>query len=34
VGFVFGVIAAAIYNIVAKWVGGIVIEVEWDRDQG
>jgi len=34
VGFVFGVLAAAIYNIVAKWVGGIVIEVEWDRDQG
>lgn len=27
-GFVFGVIGAWIYNIVAKWVGGIEVEVE------
>jgi hypothetical protein len=33
-GFIFGVLGAAIYNLVAKWVGGILIEVEWDREQG
>jgi hypothetical protein len=28
VGFVIGVIGAVIYNVVAKWVGGIEIELE------
>jgi hypothetical protein len=27
-GFIFGVIGAFIYNIIAKWVGGIEVEVE------
>jgi hypothetical protein len=27
-GFVFGVIFAAIYNLVAHWIGGIEVEVE------
>ena len=27
-GFVVGVIGAAIYNLVAKWIGGIEVEVE------
>ncbi len=27
-GFIFGVISAAIYNVAAKWVGGIEVEVE------
>ena len=27
-GFIIGVIGAAIYNLVAKWVGGIEVEVE------
>ena len=27
-GFVFGAIVAAIYNLVAKWIGGIEIELE------
>ena len=27
-GFVFGIIGAAIYNLVARWVGGIEVEVE------
>lgn len=27
-GFVFGVIGALIYNVVAKWIGGIEVEVE------
>ena len=27
-GFVFGVIGAALYNLVAGWVGGIEVEVE------
>jgi hypothetical protein len=27
-GFVFGVIGAAIYNLVAKWVGGVEVEIE------
>lgn len=27
-GFVVGVIGAAIYNVIAKWVGGIEVEVE------
>jgi hypothetical protein len=27
-GFVFGVIGAAIYNLVARWIGGIEVEVE------
>ncbi len=27
-GFVFGVIGAFIYNVIAKWVGGIEVEVE------
>ena len=28
IGFIFGVIAAAIYNLVAKWTGGIEVTVE------
>ena len=28
IGFVFGVIAAAIYNLVAKWTGGVEITLE------
>jgi hypothetical protein len=28
IGFVFGVIGAFIYNLMAKWVGGIEVEVE------
>ena len=28
IGFVFGVISAAIYNLVAKWTGGIEVTVE------
>ncbi len=27
-GFVFGVVGAFIYNLVAKWIGGIEVEVE------
>jgi hypothetical protein len=27
-GFVFGVISAAIYNLIAHWIGGIEVEVE------
>jgi hypothetical protein len=27
-GFVFGVISAAIYNLIARWIGGIEVEVE------
>jgi hypothetical protein len=27
-GFIIGVIGAFIYNLVAKWVGGIEVEVE------
>jgi uncharacterized protein related to proFAR isomerase len=27
-GFIFGVISAAIYNFVAHWIGGIEVEVE------
>lgn len=27
-GFVFGVLSAWLYNLVAKWVGGIEVEVE------
>ncbi len=27
-GFVFGVIGAAIYNLIAGWIGGIEVEVE------
>ena len=27
-GFVFGVIGAAIYNLIASWIGGIKVEVE------
>ena len=27
-GFVFGALGALIYNLVAKWVGGIEVEVE------
>lgn len=28
IGFVFGIIGAFIYNVVAKWIGGIEVEVE------
>ena len=27
-GFIIGVIGAAIYNLVARWIGGIEVEVE------
>jgi hypothetical protein len=27
-GFIFDVIGAAIYNLVARWIGGIEVEVE------
>lgn len=27
-GFIFGVIGAFIYNVIAKWIGGIEVEVE------
>ncbi len=27
-GFIFGVISAAIYNLIARWIGGIEVEVE------
>jgi len=27
-GFIFGVIIAAIYNLIAQWIGGIEVEVE------
>ena len=27
-GFIFGIISAAIYNLVALWIGGIEVEVE------
>jgi hypothetical protein len=27
-GFIFGVIGAALYNLVARWIGGFEIEVE------
>lgn len=27
-GFVFGIIGAAIYNLIARWMGGIEVEVE------
>ena len=27
-GFVLGVICAGIYNLIAKWIGGIEVEVE------
>jgi hypothetical protein len=27
-GFVFGVLGAAIYNLIARWIGGIEVEVE------
>jgi hypothetical protein len=28
IGFVFGALGAIIYNLVAKWIGGIEVEVE------
>lgn len=27
-GFIFGIISAALYNLIAKWVGGLEFEVE------
>lgn len=27
-GFIFGIIMAAIYNLTARWIGGIEVEVE------
>ena len=27
-GFIFGIIMAAIYNVIARWIGGIEVEVE------
>jgi len=26
--FIFGVIGAALYNLVARWIGGLEVEVE------
>jgi len=27
-GFVIGVVGAAVYNLIARWIGGIEVEVE------
>lgn len=27
-GFIFGIIMAALYNLVARWIGGIEVEVD------
>ena len=27
-GFIFGVVGAALYNLVARWIGGFEVEVE------
>ncbi len=27
-GFIFGIISAALYNLIAGWIGGIEVEVE------
>ena len=27
-GFIFGIISAAIYNLIARWIGGVEVEVE------
>ena len=27
-GFIFGILMAAIYNLIARWIGGIEVEVE------
>lgn len=27
-GFVFGVLSAALYNLIARWLGGIEVEIE------
>ncbi|MGZ4985098.1 MAG: DUF3566 domain-containing protein [Chthoniobacterales bacterium] len=27
-GFIFGILMAAVYNLVARWIGGIEVEVE------
>ncbi len=27
-GFVFGILGAALYNVIARWIGGIEVEVE------
>ena len=27
-GFIFGMIGAALYNVIARWIGGIEVEVE------
>lgn len=27
-GFIFGVISAAVYNLIARWIGGFEVEVE------
>ena len=27
-GFIFGAISAALYNVIARWIGGIEVEVE------
>ena len=27
-GFVFGIIGAALYNLVARWIGGFEVEIE------
>lgn len=32
-GFIFGIIGAAIYNLVAKWVGGVKIELKEPKSQ-
>jgi hypothetical protein len=33
-GFIIGVVGAAIYNLVAKWLGGLQVEVEEEFDPG
>ena len=27
-GFIFGILGAAVYNLIARWLGGIEVEVE------
>jgi hypothetical protein len=34
IGFIIGVFGAAIYNLVAKWIGGIEVEVEQPKERG
>jgi hypothetical protein len=34
IGFIIGVIGAAVYNLVAKWIGGIEVEMEQSKERG